>query len=107
MKRLLAGSAALALAALDYIVVSAAFLNRPKLGEALLALAAIGAVAAWLWRRPLPLFATQNLLLAAAAVHAVNAGSPLDAQAAITLVVSFLVGNGLAWLAARGLPARG
>lgn len=106
MMRLLAIAAALTLAAFDYFVVSAAFLDVPKLGGGLLALAAAGAVATWLLRRSLPLFVTQNLLIAVAAGHALEAGSPLDVQAVITLAVSFLIGNGLAWLTTHGLLSR-
>lgn len=106
MTSLLAIAAGLALAALDYLIVSAAFLDVPKLGEGLLALAAIGVIAAWVLRRSLPLFVTQNLLLAVAVGHALEAGSPFDVRAVVTITMSFLLANGLAWLVARGLLLR-
>jgi hypothetical protein len=46
------------------------------------------------------------VLLVVTAGHALGAGSPLDTQGAITLALSFLIGNGLVWLAARGLVPR-
>ncbi len=101
MTRLLGITAAVTLAALDYLIASAAFLDIPELGEGLLALAAIGAIAAWLLRRSLPLFVTQNLLLVVAVGHALGAGSPFDARAVVTISVSFLLANGLVWLVAR------
>ncbi len=106
MRRLIAVIAIVALALLDYAIASAAFLDRSKIGEALLALVAIGTAASWWWRRALPLFVAQNLLLIVAAGHALAAGSPLDTQGAITLALSFLIGNGLVRLAARGLLPR-
>lgn len=106
MRRLIAVAAIVMLALLDYAIVSAAFLDLPKLGETLLALVAVGAAASWWWRRALPLFVAQNLLLIVAAGHALEAGSTLDTRGAVTLALSFLIGNGLARLAARGLLPR-
>lgn len=106
MKRLIAVIVIPALAMLDYVIVSATFLDIPTLGEGLLALVTICVATSWWLRRPLPLFVAQNLLLAVAAGHALNAGSTFDAQGAITLAVSFLIGNGLVWLVVRGLMPR-
>jgi hypothetical protein len=106
MRHLIAVIAIVALALLDYVIVSAAFLYTPTPAEWLLALVAVGAAASGWWRRGLPLFVAQNLLLVVTAGHALGAGSPLDTQGAIMLALSFLTGNGLVWLAARGLVPR-
>lgn len=106
MRRLIAVIAVVSLVLLDYAIASGTFLDTAKLGETLLTLVAVGAVASWWRQRALPLFVAQNLLLIVAAGHALETGSPLDAQGAVTLALSFLIGNGLVRLAARELLPR-
>ena len=92
--------AAPVLLAFDYLIVAAAFLGRPWLGELVLsALAGVILLAAAIrlaWLVPV----SQNLFLVAVTTYAAFSAPSLDVSGTLQVVIAFVACNLLAWPAA-------
>ena len=111
-RAILAAGAAIVLAALDVFLLTAAFLHRPAGFWIAASACVIPFVAAALLRRPWLAFVGQNVVTAILLYRlAQYAGLPVETRgpwSATNLVVplgAVAVGNILAWVVARGLPA--
>lgn len=106
MKLIIGLIAAAALAALDWLILVAAFLYRPE-PFPFIAAAILAAVAAGWWlRRQWLIHAAQGLVSLLALVSMAELGADLRASDIAQVVGLIAVGHALAWLVARAIPVR-
>lgn len=94
----------IALAVLDYMLIGAAFLGRPKDGDPLTLVVVAGFALALVLRQRWLVFAAQNVVTVLGLVRGLQVGADLRLSDLAGFVLTVLLGNLLAWLIARAIP---